>query len=182
MVVCNNQDSVIYTTPAIPGHTYSWTVSGGTITAGPGTNQIMVTWGAVGTGSITVTETNPALSCAGNHTLSVAIQPLLVSYFYYTNTSCYGDSLTFHNMSVADPLKPIVSYEWDFGDGGTSTLENPQHLYLPPYDITYTITLIVTNNEGMRDTIYDAVYVNPNQFIPHAKIAANIPPCAYTPV
>ena len=181
-VVSNNQLGVIYSTPNIPGHTYSWTVTGGTIGSGAGTNQITVNWGNVGMGSVAVTETNPAASCFSSTSLTVAVQPLLISYLYYTNTSCYGDVVSFWDASVADPANPIVNYAWSFGDGGTSTLQNPTHMYLPPYNITYTITLIVTNAGGMRDTIYDAVYVNPNQYIPHAEFVATVPPCAYQPV
>ena len=34
----------------------------------------------------------------------------------------------------------------------------------------------------MRDTIYDAVYVNPDQYIPHPNFTSAVPPCLYTPV
>jgi len=173
---------VIYSTPNIPGHTYSWTVTGGVIGSGAGTNQITVNWGNVGVGTVTVTETNPAASCFANASITVAVQPLLIAYLYYTNTSCYGDIISFWDASVADPANPIVNYWWDFGDGVTSVLQNPTHQYLPPYNVTYTITLIVTNAGGMRDTIYDAVYVNPYQFIPVANIATTVPPCTYQPV
>ncbi|MCB0851869.1 MAG: choice-of-anchor J domain-containing protein, partial [Bacteroidetes bacterium] len=39
-----------------------------------------------------------------------------------------------------------TSYSWTFGDGGTSTLENPVHTYSA--NGTYTVTLIVTNDCG----------------------------------
>jgi PKD repeat protein len=181
-VVSNNQVGVIYSTPSIPGHTYSWTVTGGSITAGTGTSQITVAWGAIGTGSVSVTETNPAASCSTTVNKGVTIQPLLISYFYYTNTSCYGDVVSFWDASVADPANPIVSWNWNFGDATTSTLQNPTHMYLPPFMTTWTVTLIVTNTTGQKDTIYDAVYVNPNQFIPTAKVSSAIPNCTYQPV
>lgn len=178
-VVTNNQIGVLYSTPSIPGHTYSWTVVGGIITSGAGTSQITVTWGAVGAGSVSVQETNTALACSSTNNKVVAVQPLLVSYFYYTNTSCYGDSVCFHDMSVADPAIPIVSYEWNFGDGGTSTLQNPCHVFLPPFNVTYTIRLVITNQGGFKDTIYDAVAVYPNQFIPTADYTWILPNCGY---
>lgn len=181
-VVSNNQLGVVYSTPNIPGHTYGWTVFGGTIGSGAGTSQITVNWGNIGTGSITLTETNPAASCSTTVNKSVSIRPLLISYFYYTNTSCYGDLVSFFDASVEDLTNPVVSYYWTFGDGVTSTLPNPQHQYMPPFDITYTVTLVVTNQTGDHDTIIDAVYVNPNQFIPHANFTSAISPCLYTPV
>jgi len=182
-VVSNNQLVVIYSTPDIPGHTFAWTVTGGTIGSGAGTHQITVNWGNIGTGTITLTETNPAANCSTTVNRSVSIRPLLISYFYYTNTSCYGDIVSFWDASVADPNNTIVSYYWTFGDGGTSTLQNPQHQYAgPPYDITYDVRLVVTNQTGNTDTIYDAVYVNPDQFIPHPNFTSDIPNCLYTPV
>ena len=160
-VVSNNQTLVVYSTPDIPGHTYAWTVTGGTIGSGAGSSQITVNWGAIGTGIITLTETNPAAACSTAVNKSVSIRPLLISYFYYTNTSCYGDEVSFWDASIADPANPIVAYAWDFGDGGTAAIASPSHQYLPPYDVTYDVRLIVTNVTGDRDTIYDAVYVNP---------------------
>ena len=94
-VVTNNQSGVIYSTPNIPGHTYLWTISGGSITAGAGTNQVTVTWGGVGTGTVSVQETNPLVPCSTTVNKNISVQPLLISYFYYTNTSCYSDVVSF---------------------------------------------------------------------------------------
>jgi PKD repeat protein len=187
-IVCNNQIGVIYSTPNIPGHTYSWSVTGGTIVSGGNTNQVSVTWGPVGTGSLSVTETNPSIPCNSTVSKTIKIQPLLISYFYYIDTSCYGNELKFYDRSVADPAKPIIDYSINYGDG-TPTQHFAiapfpvSHTYAgPPWNITYPITYIVTNSEGAKDTIYDAVYVNPNQFIPTAAFNETIPNCSYQPV
>lgn len=44
--------------------------------------------------------------------------------------------------SSSEPDQPIVSWEWDFGDGGSSTDQNPQHTYSKAsrYDIRQTVT------------------------------------------
>jgi PKD repeat protein len=39
-----------------------------------------------------------------------------------------------------------VSWNWDFGDGSTSIVQNPTHTYLLPGD--YTATLTVRNSSG----------------------------------
>jgi PKD repeat protein len=46
-----------------------------------------------------------------------------------------------------------TEWEWDFGDGGTSTLENPVHTYTTPG--TYTVTLIARNpnTEGTKTEV-----------------------------
>lgn len=50
------------------------------------------------------------------------------------------------NISVTNESLDGLSYSWDFGDGNTSTLENPNHTYAQPG--TYLITLLVTNDCG----------------------------------
>jgi hypothetical protein len=55
--VCLNSTGNVYTTEA--GMTnYTWTITGGTIDSGQGTNSISVTWTAVGNQTLTVTYTN----------------------------------------------------------------------------------------------------------------------------
>ncbi|OYU97523.1 MAG: hypothetical protein CFE21_04310 [Bacteroidetes bacterium B1(2017)] len=44
-ILVTGGDSVVYTTSIIIGNTYSWSVIGGTILSGQGTNQISVRWG-----------------------------------------------------------------------------------------------------------------------------------------
>jgi hypothetical protein len=62
-----------YSTPLVSGHTYSWTVTGGTYTAGPTSNIINVTWTAAGSGEVRVAETG---SATVSSSLPVEINPL----------------------------------------------------------------------------------------------------------
>jgi gliding motility-associated-like protein len=61
-VVCPGAAGINYSTPAVVGDTYNWVVTGGTI-SGSG-NSISVNWGAVGPGTVRVTETVTATGCA----------------------------------------------------------------------------------------------------------------------
>ncbi len=45
---------------------------------------------------------------------------------------------------------PATSWSWDFGDGGSSNLQNPAHTYSNPG--TYTVTLRVSNPAGSSET------------------------------
>lgn len=56
--VCANQ-TYTYTTPAIVGSTYNWTVTGGTILSGQGTNMISVQWNNGAAGTVGVMQTVP---------------------------------------------------------------------------------------------------------------------------
>ncbi len=70
-----NGNTSTYSTPNVAGHTYSWTVVGGTIATGQNTNQITVTWTTVGAGSVTVTETITAGGCSANVVKNVTVNP-----------------------------------------------------------------------------------------------------------
>ncbi|MFT5860931.1 MAG: gliding motility-associated-like protein [Flavobacteriaceae bacterium] len=59
-----------------------------------------------------------------------------IADFNFTN-DCYYNIAGFTDASSAG----INSWEWDFGDGNISTLEDPSHMYLG--DGTYTVELIV---------------------------------------
>lgn len=52
---------------------------------------------------------------------------------------------------------PVVAWEWDFGDGSTSTQQHPQHTYTQPGG--YDVRLISENSQGCRDTAFFPAYV-----------------------
>ena len=54
---------------------------------------------------------------------------------------------------------PITSWRWSFGDGSTSTDENPVHTYAQPG--TYTATLTVTASDGQTAIASNQVDVAP---------------------
>ena len=56
--VCDYDLGVLYSTPDNTGSDFDWTVTGGTVASGAGTHEIQVNWGAAGTGTVTVIETN----------------------------------------------------------------------------------------------------------------------------
>jgi gliding motility-associated-like protein len=75
-----------------------------------------------------------------------------VAFAASTTHPCVGDSMMFTNFSVGSGL----TYEWSFGDGGTSTAINPKHAYAPG---TYTVELIGTDVNGCKDTFTAVNYI-----------------------
>ena len=59
-----------------------------------------------------------------------------------------GEMITFTDDSI-DSDGSIVGWNWDFGDGNTSTLQNPTHYYQESG--YYTISLTVEDNVGATD-------------------------------
>jgi hypothetical protein len=69
---------------------------------------------------------------------NLTINDPLANFSYSTN----GNSVTFTNTSSSNTNSPL-NYFWDFGDGNTSVLENPNHSYSSTG--IYTVNLIVTD-------------------------------------
>lgn len=71
--------------------------------------------------------------------------PPSASFTYEASDANYLQ-IDFNNASInAD------SYSWDFGDGGSSTDEDPSHTYAMAGD--YTVTLTAKNSEGLEDEV-----------------------------
>ena len=77
---------------------------------------------------------------------SVTIQRRPVAAF---SVSSSGTSLfvNFTDLSTGRP----TSWQWDFGDGNTSRLQNPSHTYASRGGMTYsvTVTLTISNTVGV---------------------------------
>lgn len=55
-------------------------------------------------------------------------------------------SVSFDGSQSNDPDGSIAKYEWNFGDGSSTTGVSPQHTFAKP--AVYTVTLKVTDNKG----------------------------------
>ena len=73
--------------------------------------------------------------------------------FTYTPTTVYVNTteVSFTDTST-DEDGTIASWSWDFGDTTTSTVQNPTHTYTAIG--TYTVTLIVTDDDGNASDPY----------------------------
>jgi len=81
------------------------------------------------------------------------------SAFTYDAT---GLSVSFTNNSN-DVNDDIVSYSWNFGDGSTSTEENPTHVYASTG--AYDVTLTVTDSEGQTGVSTETVSVSDSNIV-----------------
>ena len=76
----------------------------------------------------------------------ITVFPKPVAAFAASDTSgCFPHAVQFTDQSTATP-GTITSWLWDFGDGNTSALPNPQHIYNSAGN--YTVSLRVVNNNG----------------------------------
>jgi len=98
------------------------------------------------------------LSCFALIQFSVFAQAP-VANFSYSNV-CVDAGTAFTDLSTNNPN----SFYWTFGDGNTSTSQNPTHIYTTPGN--YTVTLVAINANG-SDTIHQVVtiYANPTVIV-----------------
>jgi len=84
----------------------------------------------------------PLIACARN------LSPT-AGFSYSPLSPTTGVNVLFTDSST-DNDGNIVSWSWDFGDGKTSTEQNPTHSFQNP--ATYTVSLTVTDNDGAPNT------------------------------
>ena len=107
------------------------------------------------------TNNNGDCGCAQSHCYSnptvVVLAPLIANFVF--DPSCLT-AYTIDFLSTTAGGTPPYSYLWDFGDGQTSTEENPTHTY----DSTgpYTITLLVHDAENTDYQSYEVLEFDSN--------------------
>ena len=136
----------------------------------------------------TSTEQNPVHTYAADGSYTVN---LTVANSYGSNTCVKTDYITvgsgipaanftanmtggnapltvqFNDTSTINP----TSWSWDFGDGNTSTEQNPVHTYAA--DGNYTVNLTVSNSYG-NNTCVKTDYITVGSGIPLANFTANM--------
>jgi gliding motility-associated-like protein len=137
---------------------YLWTHSGETIAS------VTVSPGVTTTYLVKVSDECQTFTVNGSVTVTV-IKP--EADFVALSTTFFEDlPVTFQNLSTG-----AVSYQWELGDGSTSTMVHPSNTYFTPD--TFYVTLIATNASGCVDSITKPliileeywVYI-PNTFTP----------------
>ena len=118
---CTNSVGTKYSTPLVAGHSYSWTISGGTITAGASTNSITVSWGAAGSGWVKISDTTIATGNINTNTLNVTINPLPAAVAGIDRNVCSSAATQLGAAAVSGS-----TYIWSSTPGGfTSSVANP---------------------------------------------------------
>jgi PKD repeat protein len=125
-----------------PGMTYLWS---------NGATTPIITVTQPGTYSVTVTDN---LGCSAGDNIVLNQVPGVYAAIGAPATGTLFVPINFTDMSTGSP----TTWFWDFGDGLTSTQQNPTHTYLALG--TFTASLIVTNPNGCRDTTEQQISIN----------------------
>lgn len=147
--VCQNTTGNVYTTEAGMSN-YVWTVTGGTITAGAGSNNITVTWNTVGTGSVTVTYTDPN----GCNPVTPTVFPVLVHPLPVPVISGPTPVCVFTSANVYATEAGMTGYTWTI-TGGSITSGSTTDSINVTWNVVgpQSITVTYTNPNGCVPTI-----------------------------
>lgn len=85
---------------------------------------------------------------------AVQITKPVANYYAFDTIKCANSSIQFNNQSQGDSL----NYVWNFGDGNTSTQQNPSHAFTTQG--LYSVNLKVTDLFGCVDTLLKPLYIN----------------------
>ncbi len=100
---------------------------------------------------------NPRPIAIANADLNFGTSPLAVQFDASDSYDVFGDPISFH---------------WDFGNGDSSSLENPQHVFTAPNaePTSFEIRLTVTDSAGASQT--DELIISLNNTPPEVEISS----------
>jgi PKD repeat protein len=133
---------------------WNWEFSNGTLSS---VQNPAVTFSAPGTYSVKLVVQNAAGIAQLERINYITVLPTPTAEFSANITlSCVPATINFTDLSTTG-VGTIVSWDWDFGDGTTSTLQNPSHTFNTGG--FYTITLLVVSSTGCRAIISKGGYI-----------------------
>jgi gliding motility-associated-like protein len=138
--------------PFYAASVYEWKKNGNVITGVAGNS-----YSSNESGTFLVSVTN-SYGCKGSSNslpIKEVVQP--VASFAPITSSCLNEKIQFQNTSTYDATETPV-FQWDFGDGGTSTEKNPAYTYTKSG--TFKVVLQVGyNNTTCRSTYETTITV-----------------------
>lgn len=139
--------------------TYQWDFGDGNI--GSGKNPLHI-YNSPGNFKVTLTIKNGA-GC-GNSGFKLnyitVFDSIKASFGFKAPATCSVPAS--YNFLDSSTGNGIVKWNWDFGDGNTSTLKNPTHIYNT--EGQYSVRLIIQNTNGCSDTVTKVNAITPGSF------------------
>ena len=158
MMVCENDTMQLYAATMMPGNTYTWVVTNGSIASGQGTDSLYVNWGGAGLGLVQLLETG-ANGCPGDTNflnVSINLQPV-VTASPDTLALCNNQSAQLNGTSTA-----LTTWWTTTGTGTFNDTLLLNAVYTPsPTDTGYIyLTLIGRSLPCADDTDVVVLYVS----------------------
>lgn len=150
---CANKYLKIFTDQSIGADSWNWDFGDGTTSTLQNPTH---TFTAVGTYTVSLTVVNLSTGCDYIKTLQIRVADEQALFTASALEICRNSSTTFNATSIQG-TPAIVSYEWNFGDGSTATVNNVTHTYLQTG--LFTVNLKITDVNGCMDSIVKNNYI-----------------------
>ncbi|MDD2200386.1 MAG: PKD domain-containing protein, partial [Bacteroidales bacterium] len=148
-VGANDGTITVDVTGGEPPYTYAWDNGGDTHA---------ITGLTAGTYCVTVIENNGCSAAACIEVTTIYEDPFVADFEADITEGCAPLTVQFTDLSEGE----ITGYTWNFGNGGTSSEENPEYIF--ESSGTFTIILAITDGENTVTEIkteYITVYESP---------------------
>lgn len=148
------------TTGGTPPYTYQWDFNNDGSTESTAQNPTYI-YTSAGTHTVVLTVTDSSLGGTVNtetKTGYIVIYAPLAAAFSASPTEGVNGRTVFTFTDQSTGGKGPYSYQWQFGDSNTSTLQNPTHVYANAG--TYTVTLTVTESLSTSNTLTKTAYIS----------------------
>jgi hypothetical protein len=169
-LVCQNPLYWTYSAPVIPGTTYNWTVTNGTIRSGGTTNSIDVEWNVCSTGTcvgtVELSYTNSVIECNPIESSSLTVRIVKELEINGDQTLCYGQSATYTSNAGYD-------IDWILVDENDNVVFTQ---YSEDFDLTTTTISSLPAGEYYVSTSLSGVFCNDPRY--YVTILNPLPPVA----
>lgn len=152
---CTVPFDVTFTNSSVagPNISYAWNFGNGQTSTV--TNPPAVTYATGGTFTVTLTVTNTTTNCVNTVTDNIVVSNFAAG-IGAPSSACVGNSVNIVDLSTVGANQ----WNWDFGNGQTSTSQNPSVVYSTAG--TYTISLLAQNaNSGCQNVATQTIIINP---------------------
>jgi PKD repeat protein len=132
-------------------NTWYWNFGDGNIGI---TQNLSHTYNLVGTYTVSLQATNTSSGAyswdnqTAYITVTSPVYPPVASFSYFPISGVFPVTVAFTDTSTGDP----TSWYWDFGDGSSSSAENPSYVYTTGG--TFTVNLTVSNVGGSSSALH----------------------------
>lgn len=154
--LCENSINNIFTLSG-SSSSYQWSFpSNGTLISGQGTGTVSANWS---TGASSVSAI--AIGIGGCNSLPGSCVPTIVP----PPTVQFTHEDDFTDIAFNDQTSNASQWSWSFGDGSTSSSQNPSHTY--PGSGTYTVVLNVMNSTGCTNSGVQVIEIMDDIVVPN---------------
>jgi gliding motility-associated-like protein len=161
---CFSNNNFSFANTSTGGASYLWYFGDGATSTATSPTHSYATANTF-TVKLVVTSAN---GCKDSASRIINVYPKPIASFTTPAPQCFSNN----NFSFANTSTGAVSYLWHFGDGTTSSLQNPSHSYAAAN--AFTVKLVVTSANGCKDSVSRIINVYPK---PTPSFTAPAPQC-----